>query len=45
MAEIPENQAPKKKSSPIWDYFTLAEDERFAMCTKCEQKYEEAWDY
>jgi len=38
MVEIPEIQAPKKKLSPIWDYFTLAEDERFAMCTKCEQK-------
>jgi len=37
MAEI---QAPKKRSSPICVYFTLAEDERFMMCTKCEQKME-----
>ena len=37
MEEISETQAPKKKSSPIWDYFTLAEDERFATCNKCKQ--------
>jgi len=37
-AEMAENRAvtkaPKKKYSSMWDYFTLAEDKWFTLCTK-----------
>ena len=26
----------RKKTSPIWDYFTIAEDDKFAKYTSCE---------
>ena len=28
--------ATRKKTSPIWDYFTIAEDDKLAKCTICE---------
>ena len=31
-------QAPKKKRSPIWDYFIISDDESFAKCCSCELK-------
>ena len=30
-------QTPKEKS-PIWDYFVISEDEKFAKCLSCELK-------
>ena len=31
-------QAPKKKRSPIWDYFVISDYESFAKCCSCELK-------
>ena len=33
------NMADKlsRKRSPIWDYFTIAEDTKFAVCNKCDK--------
>ena len=33
------NAVPNKKSSPLWDYFILVEDNRFVMCMKCELNF------
>ena len=30
--------ATGRKKSPIWQFFTVAEDSRFAKCNKCEAK-------
>ena len=34
------NPVPKKKTSPIWEYFTISEDQRFAtcLCENCGQQ-------
>ena len=31
-------QAPKKKRSPIWDYFVTLDGKSFAKCCSCELK-------
>jgi len=28
-----------RKKSPIWQFFTVEEDSKFAKCNKCEIKY------
>ena len=31
-------KAPKKKRSPIWDYFVISDDEKWVKCRSCELK-------
>ena len=31
-------QVPKKKRSPVWDYFVVSDDESLAKCCNCELK-------
>ena len=34
--EMEASGATRKKTSPIWDYFTIAKDDKLAKCSTCE---------